>query len=164
MTILRAPPKEITQLQKKLAEWKPKYNEKIELPAAKIYVALKEGKLGAKGILLPHVDRETALNASDLVRPSRHRNPARFLVRAGDFLGAKCRAQSPRALLPDSLRHRGGAVSLSSGLGRPGHRGALWLILRGRGLGRGRTCDQEAGYTTTAARSSTAIPVGERLS
>jgi len=65
MTILRAPPKEITQLQKKLAEWKPKYNEKIELPAAKIYVALKEGKLGAKGILLPHVDRETALNALD---------------------------------------------------------------------------------------------------
>jgi hypothetical protein len=43
--LTRVPPNEIAQLHKKLERWKPKYKKIIELPAARVYVALKEGKL-----------------------------------------------------------------------------------------------------------------------
>jgi hypothetical protein len=58
-----APRSEVTKLHNKLERWKPKYKKVIELPAARVYVALREGKLGARGILLPDVDPETALDS-----------------------------------------------------------------------------------------------------
>jgi hypothetical protein len=61
--VIGVTPNEIAQLHKKLERWKPKYKKVIELPAARVYVALKEGKLGASGILLSDVDAETALEA-----------------------------------------------------------------------------------------------------
>jgi hypothetical protein len=62
--------KEIAKLQKKLEMWTPKYKQVIEFPAAKLYVALKEGKLAAAGIRLPDVDHEAALGA--LAKKSRN--------------------------------------------------------------------------------------------
>src|SRR3954467_5653611 len=61
---------EIAKLHKKLEMWKPKFKQVIELPAAKLYVALNEGKLGAEGIRLPDVDHEAAFGA--LAKKSRN--------------------------------------------------------------------------------------------
>jgi hypothetical protein len=59
---------EAIKLRRELDGWIPQYRKAIELPAAKIYVALKERKLSAQGILLPDVDVKKAFakESSDL--------------------------------------------------------------------------------------------------
>jgi hypothetical protein len=54
---------EAARLSKELKTWYQRYQRAIELPAAKVYVALKEGTLTAKGILLSHIDPDRALAA-----------------------------------------------------------------------------------------------------
>jgi hypothetical protein len=46
-----------------MESWFPQYQRAIELPAAKVYVALREGTLSAKGISLPHIEPDRALHA-----------------------------------------------------------------------------------------------------
>lgn len=62
-TELRKAQDEAVKLYKELESWHPQYRRTMELPAAKVYVALKEGTLSAKGILLPHIDPDKALDA-----------------------------------------------------------------------------------------------------
>jgi hypothetical protein len=54
---------EAVKLHNELKSWCPQYRKAIELPTAKVYVALKEGTLSAKGKLLPDLDPKKALNA-----------------------------------------------------------------------------------------------------
>jgi hypothetical protein len=43
-------------------EWEPHYNVAIEYPTSKIFVALRDGSMRAKGRLLPAIERNTALS------------------------------------------------------------------------------------------------------
>ena len=56
------------KLHKELQIWLPHYRNALELPAAKVYVALKEGKLKASGVQLSESDLKKALGtgSSDL--------------------------------------------------------------------------------------------------
>jgi hypothetical protein len=60
---LREARDEAANIFNELEIWCPQYKKAIELPAAKVYVALKEGTLSAVGILLPDLDPNKALNA-----------------------------------------------------------------------------------------------------
>jgi hypothetical protein len=57
-TPLREAHEEAVKLHNDLERWGPQYRKAIELPTAKVYVALREGTLSAKGILLPDLDPE----------------------------------------------------------------------------------------------------------
>ena len=51
--------------QQECAAWQPFYEQAIEYPASRIFVALKGGQLGATGRLLPGRDRDEALEHLD---------------------------------------------------------------------------------------------------
>jgi hypothetical protein len=52
---------EAAELRQKLNEWKPKFERAIELAAAKVYAALREGRLTSKGVRLPDPDVAVSL-------------------------------------------------------------------------------------------------------
>src|SRR5262249_52719015 len=52
---------EAAKLQQAINEWRPQYEKAIECAAAEIYVALRKGRLTAKGKLLPDPDPAVAL-------------------------------------------------------------------------------------------------------
>lgn len=54
---------EAMRLHHELEGWKPKYKKATELAKARVYVALKEGRLTAKGVLLPEMDEKKALES-----------------------------------------------------------------------------------------------------
>jgi hypothetical protein len=52
---------EAAKLHKDISEWKPNYERAIELATAKVYVALREGRLTSKGVLRPGLDPDVSL-------------------------------------------------------------------------------------------------------
>jgi hypothetical protein len=60
--ILKQRKDEAAKLHQELESWRPKYKRAMELPKARVYAALADGKLTARGVLLPHVDHKKAID------------------------------------------------------------------------------------------------------
>jgi hypothetical protein len=54
-------PEEEEKFRRACAEWKPYYDQAIEYPASRIFVALRDGRLRASGRLLPSTNPEEAI-------------------------------------------------------------------------------------------------------